>query len=181
MEDFRNRRKNYYIKKEFQRNFIIRFCLLVLAGSAISAFIIYMMSRATVTTTFENSRLIIKSTADFILPTVLISTGAVIVLVGIATIFITMRTSHKIAGPLYRMEKDVEEVAAGNLKKRFNLRVDDELKPLAAGLDGMVRELNNRVAEIKKAVADLEGSAGDNGAVREKIGKIKDETEKLKT
>ena len=65
-----NRRRNYFIKKRFQTNFIIKFCALVAIGSIISGTIIYLMSRAALTTTFENSRLAIKSTADYILPAV---------------------------------------------------------------------------------------------------------------
>jgi len=112
-----NRRHNYFIKKEFQRNFIIKFCTLVVIGAALSGGIIYTLSKSTVTTTFENSRLMIKSTADFILPSVLLASAVVIAVIGLATIAITLFTSHRIAGPLYRLEKDVEEVAAGNLYK----------------------------------------------------------------
>lgn len=158
MEMFQNRRRNYFIKKEFQRNFIIKFCILVILGSLISGAIIYSMSKATVTTTFENSRLTIKSTADFILPAVLLSSAVVIVSIGLATIVITLFTSHKIAGPLYRMEKDVQEVTSGNLKIRFNLRQGDEIKPLAASLDTMVQILRTRIAIIKDAICELESA-----------------------
>jgi len=155
MANFNNRRRNYYIKKEFQRNFIMKFCFLVALGSLISGAIIYAMSRATVTTTFENSRLVIKSTADFILPSVLLSSAVVMISIGFVTILITLLTSHKIAGPLYRLEKDVDEVAAGNLKMAFGLRQGDEIKALAASLNNMVRELRGRVTDIKSAAKDL--------------------------
>lgn len=153
---FRNRRRNYYIKKEFQRNFILKFCTLVLIGSFISGIIIYAMSTSTVTTTFINSRLTIKSTADFILPSVLLSSIIVIVVIGLASIWVTLFTSHRIAGPLYRMEKDVQEVAAGNLKMRFSLRQGDEIKPLAASLDTMTETLRSRIADAKTAEEELE-------------------------
>ena len=103
-DDFQNRRRTYFIKKKFQRNFIIKFCVLAIAGAIISGAIVYMMSKSTVTTTFENSRLTIKSTADFILPAVLLSTFVFVVFIGIATVLVTLFASHKIAGPLYRME-----------------------------------------------------------------------------
>lgn len=177
METFQNRRKNYYIKNKFQRNFIIKFCSLVAAGSLISVAIIYLASRATVTTSFENSRLAIKSTADYILPAALMSGAIAIVLIGLAAIVVTLLTSHRIAGPLYRMEKDVEEVMSGNLKKRFNLRVGDELKPLAANLDTMTQGLRARVFEIKKAVNELDSACASGGAipdgVKENIRKLK--------
>jgi nitrogen fixation/metabolism regulation signal transduction histidine kinase len=156
MEKFRNRRRNYYIDKKFQRNFILKFCSLVAIGAAISGYIIYSMSKTAVTTTFVNSRLRIMSTADYLLPAVLLSSAVVIILIGLATIIVTLFTSHKIAGPLYRMEKDIDEVCGGNLNMKFNLRKGDEIKALASALDRMVENLKVRLQAIKNAVQDME-------------------------
>ncbi len=186
MENADNRRKNYYIKKDFQRNFILKFCALVLIGSAVSGAIIYVMSLSTVTTAFENSKLVIRSTADFILPAVLLSSLVFIILVGIASIAITLFTSHKIAGPLYRMEKDICEVAAGNLRQEFNLRVGDELRPMAEALNGMSVFLKDRVSIMKVLIADLESYERGAGLglppdIKKKIEALKAEADKLKT
>lgn len=156
MEKFNNRRRDYYIKKEFQRSFILRFCGLVIIGALISAAIVYYMSMSTVTTTFENSRLTIKSTADYILPAVLLSGAVVIIVIGLATVFMTLFTSHKIAGPLYRMEKDIGEVASGNLQVKFNLRTNDELKALAVSLDVMTHNLRKNIEAAKDSFLGLE-------------------------
>lgn len=182
---FENRRRNYYIKKKFQRNFILKFCALVILGSVISGLIVYVMSGATVTTTFENSRLTIKSTADFMLPALLLSSVIVVILVGTATIFVTLFTSHKIAGPLYRMEKDVQEITSGNLDIRFNLRQGDELKALAGSLDMMALTLKNRIAEIKTNVYGLESSLGlaksvMSGESSDKLQRLKELVDRFK-
>jgi methyl-accepting chemotaxis protein len=161
--DFRNRRRNFYIKKEFQRNFILKFCALVAAGAVLSGLIVYVLSTSTVTTTFENSRLTIKSTADYILPAVLISGVVVVALVGVATIIVTLFTSHKIAGALYAIEKRVDEVASLNLKTEFRLRTDDQIKPLAVGLDVMTSKLRSNVKEIKDAISALEAAVDSRG------------------
>lgn len=157
---FPNRRRNYYIKKEFQRNFIMKFCALVFVGSLVSGLLIYAMSAATVTTTFENSRLTIKSTADYILPTVLLSTIVVMSVVGAATVIITLLTSHKIAGALYAIEKRVDEVSAGNLKTEFHLRSGDQLKSLAVSLNVMVGSLRKGVRDLKDAANELDTAIG---------------------
>lgn len=173
------RRKNYYINKEFQRNFILKFCLLVLIGSLISGIIIYSMSRATVTTTFENSKLTIKSTADFILPAVLLASAVVILAIGIAAIAITLFTSHRIAGPLYRIEKDINEITAGNLNIAFNLRHGDEIKPIAASLNRMVRSVKEKVVAVKQDLIQLEDEV--NKSPNPVSEKIKDRIELAKS
>ncbi len=155
---FKERRRIYLIKRKSQMRFIIRFCLLVIAGALISGVIIYLMSTSTVTTSFRNSRLKITSTADFILPALLLSSLISVVLVGVATIVVTLFTSHRIFGPLYHLEKDVSRVAEGNLKVRFNLRPKDEMKDLAASLNEMVQALRNKVSEIKDALSEIEST-----------------------
>jgi len=156
-----DRRKNYYIKKGFQINFILKFFTLLLAGALISGAIIYFMSKSALTTTFDNSRLAIRSTADYILPSVLLSGIAVMIIIGFAAIIMTLLASHKIAGPLYHIGKDIDDLASGNLNVRFKLRGGDEIKELAYKLDNMSRSLSLRVAAIKEAFINLESLSKD--------------------
>lgn len=167
------RRRNFYIKKKFQRNFIIKFCGLVTIGSIISGGIIYLMSESTVTTTFVNSKLTIKSTADFILPAVLLSSAVVVLLTGLAAIFITLFTSHKIAGPLYRIEKDITAVASGNLKMVFSLRHGDEIKPLVTSLNIMVGSIKAHIVDAQNTIEQIEGKQVPP-EVKEKIIHLKE-------
>jgi methyl-accepting chemotaxis protein len=162
--DFRNRRRNFYIKKEFQRGFMLKFCALVVAGAFISGAMIYLLSASTVTTTFENSRLTIKSTSDYILPALLISGAAMVALVGLATIAVTLFTSHRIAGALYSIEKRIDEVAALDLNTEFHLRAGDQIKPLAVGLNVMTSNMRGGLKEIKKALSELEAAVAAGGA-----------------
>ena len=164
--EFRNRRKNYFIKKKFQRDFILKFCALVVMGAVISGFIIYAMSRATVTTTFENTRLVMKSTADFILPAVLLSGAVVIALIGLATVAVTLFTSHRIAGPLYHLERDVERIIEGDLTIKFGIRKNDELQALPAILNDMTGTLRNMISKMKRSVLEAEAML-EKGAINE--------------
>lgn len=178
-----NRRRQYFIDKKFQTKFMVKFASLVVIAAAISGIIVYLMARSTVTTSFENSRLVIKSTADFILPSVLLSGAIVIISVGLATILIALFTSHKIAGPLYRLERDIKEVSSGNLQMRFSLRKSDEMKSLADGLNAMVDALKDDVINIKKASSEIEASLNANNieSARSKLNDLKKITDKFRT
>jgi len=175
-----DRRKNYYIKKRFQRNFILKFFTLLLLGALISGAIIYFMSRGTLTTTFDNSRLAIRSTADYILPSILLSGATVIIITGFAAIIMTLFASHKIAGPLYHIGKDIDELASGNLNVRFVLRGGDEIKELAGKLDEMAGSLRSKAAAIRAALASLEISVKDaTPEMKESVEKLKEAVSKL--
>lgn len=152
---FNKRRKIYYIKKEFQLAFIIKFCLLVILGAVVSGAVIYLVSQGSATTVFENSRIRIKSTADFILPAVLLSTAVVTVLVGLASVIVTLYASHKIAGPIYRIEKDLEKVMLGDLRVKFNLRKNDQLQALATMIEALVVNLGEDIKELRQARSEL--------------------------
>ncbi len=170
------RRRNYFINRKFQAGFIIKFCTLVMIGTAISGGIIYWTSRSTVTSTFENSRLVIKSTADFILPSVLLSSAFVIISIGIAAIAITLFTSHRIAGPLYRIQKELEELSHGNLNVSFNLRPGDEVKALADTLNDMTSLFRRNILNALKAISELEAALKVNNVDLAK-NKLKDLSE----
>lgn len=158
------RRKNYFINRQFQEKFIIKFCLLVIAGALISGSLIYAMSAKTVTTVFENSRLEIKNTADYILPAVFLSGILMIGLIGLATIVVTLFTSHRIAGPLYALERDIKEIARGNLAVSFHLRTGDEIKPLAEALNFMTEALRSRILSLRQEISAMENDARSFGS-----------------
>ncbi len=60
-----------------------------------------------------------------------------------ASIFV----SHKIAGPVYRIERSVQDLIKDNLSSSFKLRRNDELQFLANSLDTFTGKLNE---ELKK-------------------------------
>ena len=151
-----NRRQILMIDRSFQQPFIIKWFLMVTAGSVMMGLSVYLFCSRTVTTVFRNSRLEILTTMDFILPGLLMSAAVVIAVVGAATAFIALYMSHRIAGPVYRMRRDLESFKAGNLKQIFCLRSHDELKSLSSSLNEMARSVQTRIAALKTEVAQLE-------------------------
>ncbi len=101
------RRRIRIVKMKFQRDFILKFCGVLILSALIIAGIVFWLSAASMTTVFENSRLVIKTTADFLLPLLIASSLVAIIAAGTLTIIITLFISHRIAGPLYRLEKDI--------------------------------------------------------------------------
>ena len=78
----------------------------------------------------------------------------------------------------------MEEVASGNLQKEFNLREGDEIRPIAQGLNAMVRLLRDEVILLKKRAAELDALSAVNNLpleVREKIKALKTGLEKFRT
>lgn len=85
--------------------------------------------------------------------------GLLVVGVGLAGIVVT----HKVAGPIFKMKRQIREVGEGSLKTPGKLRKGDELVDFFETFNGMVRSLRARrekeVAELESALEKLEGQA----------------------
>ena len=96
-----DRRKNYFIEKSFQTKFILKFCTLVVIGALLTISIVYFFAMRSTTVAIVNSSVVVKTTADFLLPALLQTVAVVMILIGLATIIVTLFTSHQIACLLY--------------------------------------------------------------------------------
>ena len=156
-----NRRKKYFIKKEFQLGFILKFCTILLAGIVISTVLLILLSRGTLTSSFENSQLTIKNTAAAILPSILLCNLLTLGLITIVTIVLTLLVSHKLAGPMFRFQKEIERMGAGNLTQKIQLRDKDQIESLAISLDSMREALREKIqtmqGQIEKVLTTASG------------------------
>ena len=63
--------------------------------------------------------------------------------------------SHKIAGPVYRIEKSLYEISKGNLALKVKLRSGDELWDMANIINDMTEALSKTIALDKELAAQL--------------------------
>ncbi len=152
------RRRNYFVRKEFQGRFILRFFLTILIGAVVFTAIFSLFSSHTITVTYEGSVLRIDRTPKALLVEILRTYGVYIFLLGLGISIVSLFISHRIAGPLYRLEKSVEEITKGKLDFKITLRRKDELKELAASMNSMMRELSGRIGDIKREADIVQGA-----------------------
>lgn len=163
------KRKNYFIKRDFQSKFILKFCLIILIGTILSTGLLFLFSQGTLTSSFQQSRLVIKNTSLAILPAVIYINLITLGLITLATIVVTLFVSHKIAGPLFRFEKELKEIEKGDLTKSIKLREKDQTTNLADSLNKMTAGLHEKVLEIRTGVENLIESASKQNAPQELI------------
>lgn len=155
------KRRQYFIQKDFQSKFILKFCIILLIGIIISVGLLFLFSKNSLTSSFEQSRLVIKNTADAILPNVFISHLIALVLIILLTIVTTLLVSHKLAGPLFRFEKELKEIGNGDLSKDVKVRKKDQIKAMADSLNQMRTNLQKKISDIKEEVEQIiESTAG---------------------
>ena len=170
------RRRNYFIDKNFQTKFIIKFCIIVIISSLAVGVSIFYLSQNFTTVAIENAHVIVKKTSDFMLPIVAETLALVTLFSAIAVIILTLFTSHKIAGPLYRLKKEIELFKGGQIEANFRTRNTDQLQDLAEALADMSRVLSAKHRELKGALAELKDSLQRQGeeknSILKKIGEL---------
>lgn len=149
-QDPQNRRRQYFIKRAFQGRFILQFTAFLVLACITFGLCVYLYSKQTLTTAFVDSKLRVMSTADFLLPALGFITLLVAALVAMLAAARLLLLSHKIAGPLYRLEKSAKDIGQGNLNLQIRLRSGDELQELAKTMDEMVRDLRTYALEVRR-------------------------------
>jgi methyl-accepting chemotaxis protein len=145
----RNKRRKYIVDPKFQKDFILRFTgVVVIASLAIGLAIIFFLRDST-TVAIENTKVVVKGTSDFILPVVTTTLLIVTFVSAFAVFGITLLASNRIAGPLFRLKKEIDSLKSGDLTGAFNVREKDELKDLAKSLGSMCSTLRQKHSELK--------------------------------
>ena len=151
------KRRQLYINRDFQTRFILKFCLILILGGVISIGLTLFNTQETLTSSFTNSKLVIQNTSLAIMPSVIYTTLISTLGIGLIVIMVTLLASHKIAGPMFRFERDIDRIAAGDLKSRIEIRKDDQFQAIANSLNNMIDSLNTKFSDIKRDANALAG------------------------
>lgn len=132
----------------------------------------------------ETMKNVLRSVNRSLIPKVAI----LVALIFLAGIFI----SHKLAGPMYRIEKSAEAIQHGDLRVNFKIRKSDEMRNVAGALEEMVEVLHEDIKKMKAESIALEekinllaerGSipSEDSRRLKEMLGSIDSVLSKYKT
>ena len=144
------KRKNCFINKPFQTNFIIKFCLIIALGSMITILLVYYLAQNSTTVAIINGKVAVHTTAEYLLPLMFQTVLIELFLISIATVYLTLLISHKIAGPLYRLNVCLNALGEGNFLS-MHLRTSDQLQEISATYNKAIKELNNKIKILKNS------------------------------
>jgi len=179
------KRSNFFIKKGFQFNFALKFMVLIILEAALIAGLFMLISGNTLTTGYANSILTIENTSSFFLWPMLLIILITAIGIGLAGMIIFILLSHRIAGPLYRFEKDLGDIGYGDLTKRISLRKTDQLTEIKEALNSLVSTFDERMARIKASLVELKaltdkGEPGNSAKIQIAVKKLKEEIDRFK-
>lgn len=152
MENYKRKKLNIGVKREFQRWLLVRILGAVMFSALVAALVLYFYARQELGESFYTAHITVRRVSDLLLP-VILAGSAVSLLSGI---LIALFLPQKIAGPLFRVEQDLRRLAAGDLTVKIVLREDDTLQDFAAAVNAAIAELQGRVATVQQGLQDLD-------------------------
>ena len=171
------KRKKYFINRELQGKFIFNYFILLTLGSLLFVGIFSFFSSNTLSISYENYHLHLGTTPGILFKKILSIQWVLIVFGGILVCFITLRLTHRVAGPFYRFEKALDEMIGGDISRTVTLREKDAGKELAEKINQFnsrlsenlffIEELNSKIAI---SALQIEGELGEDD--RKKIAPL---------
>ena len=148
------RRRKYIIKKGLQFRYIGLIFALVLVASLVTGWTVFATGwhflGEKLADVYPQGRLVyVFKATNLALIRNLLLISPLIFLLGLLF-------SHRIAGPVYRIEKTLEEIARGNLSLRIKLREGDELVDLADIINDLTESFSKTIISDKDIVIGIE-------------------------
>lgn len=173
-------------------DFGLRLCLLTAAGMLAVTLFLYYATSKDLGESYGHAIYLINDLKIRIFPLFFASFYSIFILVVVtaAIAAISVLYSHRIAGPLFRIERNLDLIGGGDLTVNTRFRKTDQLFVLADELNAMVRSLNHtaratgdaleRVKRCEERVAALlEDDGCPEEALREAVFSLKGAIEEL--
>jgi len=154
-------RKIFFIKKDFQTRFILRFIATATIWAAASVTLFAYLAGRRLDSIRYSSHIEISTMKELLLP---ITVGAHVVslLMFACILAYTIRTLwRRLSPPLYSIKKDIARIAGGDLMNEVTLSKEEEFQDLAAEVDGMRKGLREKILLIQEQQQLLSAAAAE--------------------
>ena len=129
-------RKQYIVKKGFQLRFMVIIITAMVLIAIVTGLSIYSAVMQTLVNQFHGENLAMIQHA--ITYKLFIRSLLLIFAIAIISVFI----SHRVAGPIYKFERIIGDLASGKKVEEFKLRKRDEFYELALAINNLIKTKN---------------------------------------
>ena len=148
------------IERTFQWKFVGKFAGIVLAGLGGTVLSLYLALPKGKARDFGEVIRSLVTADDALSRAIVVALVAEAVLISAAVALTTVLTSHKIAGPLYRLKIGLDELVPAHGVRPIRLRKYDQLRKTAETFNAMLAGLQERFRTLGEACEDVAEGAG---------------------
>ncbi len=151
------RRRQYLIQKPFQFKFALVIFLAMFTVVVAVFFGVYLFNWKLISSFCIRQAIYVNLYEIFEIATwsLICQLFSLSILIAAASIFV----SHKIAGPAYRLERNIRLMAKGDLTLSSKLRKNDEFQSLADSVETLTARLNDEFRNNRKLLEKLSSSS----------------------
>ncbi len=171
MKQPRYRRRKYFIKKDSQARFILRFVGISLAGGLAAVALFVYLGGKKMDTVLYSMILPGKSAAKLLLPELLWINGAIILFIATVLLFTANRLLNTLNGPLRKIAADLRRATEGDLTIRTVLRKEDEFQDTAAEINAAIQTVHSALSTCREQLQRIESLAQQDTADPEALAK----------
>jgi methyl-accepting chemotaxis protein len=154
-----NNRKKYFIKKDFQTRFMLRFVALATFWAAATAILFSYLAGKKLDDVRYSSHIDSKTIGELLMPiTIAAQVVSLVIFAGILAYTVTSLWK-RLSPPLYSLKKDIARIAGGDLRSEVSLSPDEEFQDLAEDLDGMRGGLQQKIVHLRERLQTLSTAA----------------------
>jgi len=148
----KNRRRKYFLPRSPQPKLLLGIAFLILILVAIAGGLFYVLANKELSIEYYKAHSTLRYVMQNLLPWLLV----VNLLAILVTLFLAIFYTHKIAGPVYRMQKDLRKIAQGKLTLQIKTRKKDQLKELESEINRMTNEFKQNLQRVKEGFSKLD-------------------------
>lgn len=157
MTDNFHPRKQLVVKQDFQYRYAAMILLVVFLFTNLSILIAYLLFLNEAVVAWMRETFQLDQTWQIMVPILGVAQVlGFIITAGVATI-----VSHRIAGPLYRLERDLEELSSGDFSLTVRFRKGDEFQEIAEAMNAMVVHVRHSVKQAQTHCQDLKDAIAE--------------------
>jgi methyl-accepting chemotaxis protein len=156
-----------FISQKFKLDFIIKFSAAVLGGSLLFSGLILYYCHGTLTTSFENARLVLRKTSLSILPGVIYTSLIMLCLMAITATVLVIYISNNIRKPFFRFRENINAIAGGDLTTKVHYRSRDLTTVLAENINLMTLGVNAKVRDMEAGFRHAVETASEDAVPRD--------------
>lgn len=138
------------VTRSFSYSLLLKIGGLILSGGLLSGGILLLVVQHPMDGDYSTTLYALQQFKRVLLSRTLLIGLVVGLLITAAVALINLIYSHRIAGPLYRIEREAERVREGDLTVRIQLRQGDAVGPLADELSRLAEKQREQVEELRQ-------------------------------
>lgn len=167
------------IEKGFKHKFILSFTGIVLTGLGVMALAFYFIIPDSVTRHYVDAIISFVKADDALSGVVRAALAAEAIVLSGVVVLVAVLTSHKIAGPVYRLRRTLNDLVNTGKAGPIAFRNDDQLQAAAGGFNTMIKGLDERFRAISEAYEEFEGARKEIDDTPESVARLKERVEDL--